>query len=179
MPGKFHKLPTSFPNLFTPAIAAHCPAVGEPLDAPERGEHPSREKRPGAMVSRMKQHDFVVVANRLPVNAHTDEDGSTTFERAPGGLVTALAPMMSSEGGAGVGGEGTPDEELAPFSDDGLDVVPVLLAAEEVQTHCEGFSNAALWPLYHDVLVDPEYHREWWPPYREVNERFAEAAARA
>lgn len=131
------------------------------------------------MVSGMKQHDFVVVANRLPVNAHTDEDGSTTFERAPGGLVTALAPMMSSEGGAWVGWAGTPDEEFAPFSDDGIDMVPVRLSAEEVETYYEGFSNTTLWPLYHDVIVDPEYHREWWTTYREVNERFANAAADA
>ena len=87
--------------------------------------------------------------------------------------------MMSSEGGAWVGWAGTPDEEFAPFSDDGIDMVPVSLGAEEVETYYEGFSNTTLWPLYHDVIVDPEYHREWWTTYREVNERFAEAAARA
>ena len=43
----------------------------------------------------------------------------------------------------------------------------------------EGFSNATLWPLYHDVIVKPIYHREWWDSYVEVNRRFAEATSRA
>lgn len=132
---------------------------------PDYGEH-------------MKQHDFVVVANRLPVNAVTLEDGSVGFERAPGGLVTALAPMMTDQG-AWVGWAGTPDEEFAPFTDEGIFMVPVALDAEEVETYYEGFSNTTLWPLYHDVIVDPAYHREWWTSYREVNQRFAEAAAAA
>ncbi|HLS00589.1 MAG TPA: trehalose-6-phosphate synthase, partial [Beutenbergiaceae bacterium] len=125
----------------------------------------------------MKQHEFVVVANRLPVNAHKDEDGSTTFERAPGGLVSALAPMMSTEGGAWVGWAGAPDEEFAPFNDEGIDMIPVSLTQTEVETYYEGFSNTTLWPLYHDVIVAPEYHREWWTTYRAVNERFAHATS--
>lgn len=124
----------------------------------------------------MTKHSFVVVANRLPVNAQYSDEG-ITFERAPGGLVTALAPMMSAEGGAWVGWAGSPDADFAPFSDDGIDMVPVSLTHEEVETYYEGFSNATLWPLYHDVIVDPEYHREWWTTYREVNRRFAQAAA--
>ncbi len=40
------------------------------------------------------------------------------------------------------------------------------------------FSNATLWPLYHDVIVKPIYHREWWDKYVEVNRRFAEATAK-
>ena len=43
----------------------------------------------------------------------------------------------------------------------------------------EGFSNATLWPLYHDVIVKPIYHREWWDRYVDVNRRFAEATSRA
>ena len=38
-------------------------------------------------------------------------------------------------------------------------------------------SNSTLWPLYHDLVAKPEFHREWWEAYRRVNQRFAEAAA--
>jgi trehalose 6-phosphate synthase len=38
-------------------------------------------------------------------------------------------------------------------------------------------SNASLWPLYHDVVEKPEYHRAWWDTYVQVNKRFAERAA--
>src|SRR5690625_2017452 len=98
----------------------------------------------------MDPHDFVVIANRLPVNAHTAADGSTSFERAPGGLVTALAPMMTAGGGAWVGWAGAPDEDFAPFHNEGIDMVPVPLSSAEVEAYYEGFSNATLWPLYHD-----------------------------
>ena len=30
----------------------------------------------------------------------------------------------------------------------------------------EGFSNDTLWPLYHDVIAPPTYHREWWDVVR-------------
>ena len=41
-------------------------------------------------------YDFVVVANRLPVDVSLDDDGEPTWTRSPGGLVTALAPVMAS-----------------------------------------------------------------------------------
>lgn len=37
----------------------------------------------------------VVVANRLPVDQVTDPDGSTRWQRSPGGLVTALEDRKS------------------------------------------------------------------------------------
>jgi trehalose 6-phosphate synthase len=55
----------------------------------------------------------------------------------------------------------------------------VMLTAEDVELYYEGFSNATLWPLYHDVIAPPEFHREWWESYVAVNRRFAEAAADA
>lgn len=41
-----------------------------------------------------KLSEFVVVANRLPVDLETDEDGSKNWKRSPGGLVTALEPIL-------------------------------------------------------------------------------------
>jgi trehalose 6-phosphate synthase len=57
--------------------------------------------------------------------------------------------------------------------------VPVGLSAEEVAEFYEGFSNATLWPLYHDVIVKPIYDRAWWERYVDVNRRFAQATSRA
>jgi alpha,alpha-trehalose-phosphate synthase [UDP-forming] len=53
------------------------------------------------------------------------------------------------------------------------------LTAAEIAEYYEGFSNATLWPLYHDVITPPEYHREWHEAYRAVNCKFAAAAAEA
>jgi hypothetical protein len=35
-----------------------------------------------------------------------------------------------------------------------------------------GFSNATLWPLYHDAVRTPTFHRDWWYAYVSVNDRF-------
>lgn len=118
--------------------------------------------------------DFVVVSNRLPVDRSSDDEN---WRRSPGGLVTALEPMLQSTGGAWVGWPGQPDVELAPFAFDGMDLVPVALSAEDVELFYEGFSNDTIWPLYHDVISPPAYHREWWDAYVRVNERFARATA--
>ncbi|MBB6566762.1 trehalose-6-phosphate synthase [Kribbella sandramycini] len=122
---------------------------------------------------------FVVVANRLPVDRIEMPDGSTAWRRSPGGLVTALHPVMQAHDGAWIGWTGSADEKVDPFDNDGMHLVPVMLTAEDVELYYEGFSNATLWPLYHDVIVAPEFHREWWESYVAVNRRFAEAAAEA
>jgi trehalose 6-phosphate synthase len=123
------------------------------------------------------QNDFIVVSNRLPVDRVTDPDGSSHWRRSPGGLVTALEPVMRASDGAWVGWPGKPDLEVEPFTEDGIDLVPVPLSALEVQRYYEGFSNDTLWPLYHDVIAAPSYHREWWEAYQAVNQRFAAATA--
>jgi trehalose 6-phosphate synthase len=130
-----------------------------PIDAPHDGQ------------------DLVVVANRLPVDVTLDDQGEPTWTRSPGGLVTALAPVMAQTKGAWVGWGGSPGLELEPFDVDGTELVPVMLTETDVERYYEGFSNDTLWPLYHDVIAPPQFHRQWWDAYRRVNERFAQAAA--
>ncbi|MFN2496326.1 MAG: trehalose-6-phosphate synthase [Pseudonocardiaceae bacterium] len=121
---------------------------------------------------------FVVVANRLPVDLEQQPDGTQRWKSSPGGLVTALEPFLRSRRGAWVGWPGVPDAEVEPFADDGLTLHPVTLTSHEVAEYYEGFSNATLWPLYHDVVVPPVFHRGWWDAYVEINERFVAATAK-
>jgi trehalose 6-phosphate synthase len=119
----------------------------------------------------------VVVANRLPVDQVTDPDGTTRWQRSPGGLVTALEPFVAGRGGAWVGWSGSAGDAPEPFESGGMSLVPVPLSEEEVDRYYEGMSNASLWPLYHDVVEKPEYHRTWWDTYVQVNKRFVERTA--
>lgn len=121
--------------------------------------------------------EFVVVANRLPVDVTVGADGQTSWQRSPGGLVSALEPVMQSANGAWVGWSGAADADAEPFDADGMRLVPVPLSAQDVADYYEGFANDTLWPLSHDVISPPEYHRHWWEAYRRVNRRFAEYAA--
>ena len=121
--------------------------------------------------------DLVVVANRLPVDHVADGEGPEAWRRSPGGLVTALEPVMRRADGAWVGWPGVPDTEFEPFEFDGTTLVPVSLSSQEVELYYEGFSNDTIWPLYHDVIAAPRYRRVWWDAYVRVNRRFAIAAA--
>ncbi|GAA3994176.1 trehalose-6-phosphate synthase [Allokutzneria multivorans] len=129
--------------------------------------------------SPVSKADFIVVANRLPVDLERLEDGTERWKRSPGGLVSALEPFLRSRSGAWVGWPGVPDVEVEPFEDTGVHLHPVPLSAKEVADYYEGFSNGTLWPLYHDVVAPPVYHRHWWEAYVRVNRRFADATAEA
>lgn len=118
-----------------------------------------------------------MVSNRLPVDRVRNADGKDDWRRSPGGLVTALGPVMAKSDGAWVGWHGAPGEKLDAFGHENMKLIPVELSAEEVELYYEGFANATLWPLYHDVIAPPEFHRTWWEAYRTVNKRFADAVA--
>jgi trehalose 6-phosphate synthase len=121
--------------------------------------------------------DLVIVANRLPVDRVENPDGTLGWRPSPGGLVSALEPVMRANDGTWIGWPGDTDTGCEPFEAEGLDLVPMTMSREEVEEFYEGFSNATLWPLYHDVVAKPEFHREWWDRYVAVNRRFAERAA--
>jgi trehalose 6-phosphate synthase len=119
---------------------------------------------------------FVIVANRLPVRWE-EGDGGGRWATSPGGLVSAVAPFVADSGRAAwvgwIGEEGVQE----PFNIGELLLAPVPITAQEKELHYDGMSNGTLWPLYHDKLAIPEYHRHWYDGYRRVNRSFAEAAA--
>ncbi|MFT4246206.1 MAG: trehalose-6-phosphate synthase [Micrococcaceae bacterium] len=128
--------------------------------------------------AKAEKFDFIVIANRLPVDKVHTEDNTIEWKRSPGGLVTALMPVMQQNKGAWIGWDGDADEKLKPFDQEDMYLVPVPLTSEEVELYYEGFSNGTLWPLYHDVIVPPEFHRTWYDAYKEVNQRFADEAVK-
>lgn len=123
---------------------------------------PSRDRR------------VVVIANRLPIAY----DGETQeWKTSPGGLVSALTPILQETRGSWVGWSGISDQEFDPFTHSDINQVPVTLTQEEYEDFYVGFCNGTLWPLYHDSVRAPQFHRHWWRPYEAVNRRFAEMAA--
>jgi trehalose 6-phosphate synthase len=120
---------------------------------------------------------FVVVANRLPVDEVTTDDGERQWRPSPGGLVTALHPVLTQQQGTWIGWSGGTGEAPEPFDLEGIRIHPVPLSDEELERYYEGQSNATIWPLYHDAVETPVYKRRWREAYRVVNQRFARAAA--
>ncbi len=121
---------------------------------------------------------FVVVANRLPVDRVDGPEGPS-WRTSPGGLVTALEPVLRKQDGIWIGWGGGELDDYDHFEADGLTLMPVHISASEVEYYYDGMSNGTLWPLYHDLVAKPAFRREWWDAYVKVNQRFAQAAAAA
>ncbi len=125
---------------------------------------------------------LVVVANRLPVE-YTPDSPEGGWSRSPGGLVSALEPALRGRDAIWIGWNGhlgSSDEPVPELPDDidGLGIVGVPLTAEQVELYYEGFSNGALWPLYHDAVATPAYHRPGFEAYHSVNQDFADMVAK-
>ena len=116
----------------------------------------------------------VAIANRLPVRR-----GDDGWELSPGGLVTALRPVMATYSGAWVGWDGGTKGIPAELPDFSVRLVPVSLTSAEVRQYYHGFANATLWPLLHDAIERPRFERAWWRSYQDVNAIFATAAEAA
>jgi trehalose 6-phosphate synthase len=111
----------------------------------------------------------IAVANRLPV-----QRGDDGWELSPGGLVTALRPVMATHPGAWVGWDGGTKGMPETLPDSGVQLLPIALSAAQARDYYRGFANATLWPLLHDAIEKPRFERSWWRAYQEVNRIFAE-----
>jgi trehalose 6-phosphate synthase len=121
---------------------------------------------------------LVVVSNRLPVRLEEGDDGPR-WRTSPGGLVSALTPVLRGRDGVWVGWTGQPDRVRHPSTHEGIALHAVPITADELDDFYVGFANRTLWPLYHDAIRSPSFERRWWHAYVVVNHRYAEAAAAA
>ncbi len=144
----------------------------------EAPPNPPRARAAAASPRDARRADLIVVANRLPVH-HTSNHGSKGWRPSPGGLVSALTSVLQSRNGLWIGWSGSTERREAPKVYEGIRLVAVEMGKEEYENFYLGFSNATLWPLYHDAIRAPTFHRVWWQTYVDVNRRFAEAAAEA
>jgi trehalose 6-phosphate synthase len=116
----------------------------------------------------------VTIANRLPVRR-----GDDGWELSPGGLVTALRPVMAAHVGAWVGWDGGTRGIPSTLPDLSVRLLPVGLSAAQIRQYYHGFANATLWPLLHDAIEKSRFERAWWHSYQNVNGIFADAALTA
>jgi trehalose 6-phosphate synthase len=125
----------------------------------------------------MARRPLVVVANRLPVDETVLPDGTVEWSRSPGGLVSALHPVLRERRGTWIGWSGGIDSTPYVPDTDGIRMRSVPLSDSDYEQYYEGYANSTLWPLYHDAVETPAFHRRWWEAYQRVNRRFAQVAA--
>jgi len=119
---------------------------------------------------------IVVIANRLPVSNQSKKKGAKNriWETSPGGLVSALIPVLQNHRGSWVGWTGTTGGAPAPFRHSGIQIHPIGMTRSELDSFYYGFCNTTIWPLFHDAVRPPIFNRNWWWSYKDVNRKFAE-----
>lgn len=125
---------------------------------------------------------LLIVSNRLPVSFEADGD-HLKMKPGSGGLISALEPLLRSQGGVWVGNAGSEDpirvEECLRESarEHAYEYQPVFLSKEEQDNFYEGFSNEVIWPLFHDLQSRCNFEPKFWDFFLRVNRKFAEATA--
>jgi len=119
---------------------------------------------------------LIIIANRLPVRRKKRPEGST-WEISPGGLVSALTPLIKKNKGLWVGWPGTSGQKIEPFTHGGIKQIPVEITTAELDRYYSGFCNGTIWPLYHDSIRIPMFKQKHWESYFDINRRFARRTA--
>ncbi len=120
-----------------------------------------------------------MASNRLPFT-YQRAAGKLDRRPSPGGLVSALEPALTKQGGVWIGWPGIELRKGERLADDDLDygLAPVRLTENDVQRYYHGFSNRTLWPLFHSLPDVTQFERRDWQVYADVNHRFADAVAK-
>jgi len=117
---------------------------------------------------------LVVASNRVT------DPGS---EKAAGGLAVALKDALNDRRGIWFGWNGDIAADSAPASGlslerrGGITLATTALSRTEYESYYLGYSNRALWPVFHYRLDLAEFDSQDLNVYREVNRRFARALA--
>src|SRR5580704_10823197 len=134
--------------------------------------------------SKLGDSGLIILSNREPYS-HTRKGESLEVVVPPSGLVTALEPILCACDGRWVAhGSGDADRETVdanahlrvPPDDPKYTLRRVWLTKEEEEGYYFGFSNEGLWPLCHIAHTRPIFRTSDWEAYREVNQKFADAA---
>jgi len=133
--------------------------------------------------TKLRGYKLIITSNREPY-LHVFEKGKIVCRKGPGGVITALDPVMKTCGGLWVScGAGEADRKVVdkhnkvkvPPEDPKYTLKTVWLTKEENNGYYYGFANKALWPLCHNAFIRPAFAESDWKYYCQVNKKFADA----
>ena len=116
---------------------------------------------------------IVLVSNRV---------ADITKASQAGGVVVAIADILRTRNGLWLGwngkiGEKSEEGRTTPdiLQVGGASVATLPLSNREYKDYYLGYSNAVLWPVFHDRLDLAQFEAGYYQRYLEVNRRFAQA----
>lgn len=122
----------------------------------------------------------IIVSNRLPLNVCVKE-GEVKVSPSVGGLATGMKSIHQNSDSLWIGWAGVPSDEIEDSLQEEIKnlayfekCIAVPLSQQEVDEYYFGFSNRALWPLFHYFMEYVEYEESHWNTYKSVNQKFAD-----
>lgn len=128
----------------------------------------------------MSQAKTIIVSNRLPLQI-TKVDNSFEVVPSVGGLATGMKSVHAEGNGIWIGWSGIPENELKGSLKKEIEAkikaekcIPVHLTEEDINQYYLGFSNKALWPLFHYFMEYTAFEMDEWEAYVRANQKFAD-----
>lgn len=132
---------------------------------------------------------IIIASNRGPVTFHTDENGDLKFQRASGGLVTALTGMARQIDATWISCGSTAEDKLwsngsIPLAEEESQINIRFLAPTEeayfgfynvISNPLLWFLQHSMWDLPHAPVINKETWSAWNTGYTVINQIFAEA----
>lgn len=133
---------------------------------------------------KMSDYHLIVVSNRQPFS-HVMKMGKLIAQREPGGLVTALHPVMQAAQQGTWIATGTSEIDrksvnaqskvMIPPENPSYELKRIFLSKDEHDKYYYGYCNEGLWPLCHIAYNRPNFLTSDWKAYENVNRKFANA----
>lgn len=143
----------------------------------------TRETLQKTVRERLSDYRLIVASNRQPYH-HLIKSGKIICQREPGGLVTALNPVLQACGGSWIAVGGADVDRRVAGADGRIKLPPenpsytlkrLFLTKDEQDGYYYGYSNEGLWPLSHVAYTRPSFSEADWRMYQQVNRKFADA----
>ena len=124
-----------------------------------------------------QQADFVVVANRLPVDLERGPDGEETGSAARAAWSPRWSRCCAAATARGSAGRGSPTPTRSRSRTTACSCTRCRCPPRTSRTTTRASPTTPSGRSTTTWSAPPSYHRHWWQAYVTVNERFAEAAA--
>ncbi|MDP6667819.1 MAG: trehalose-6-phosphate synthase, partial [Dehalococcoidia bacterium] len=117
---------------------------------------------------------LILVSNRLPVTIQGDSSDQP-ISSSSGGLVSGLAPLHRQGDSLWIGYAGAQPHDGTRTLLKEQRLEPVDIPISEYDGYYDGFSNSAIWPLFHYLPEYCDFDSASFTAYRRVNARFVES----
>lgn len=178
----FRPILKEFSQIQQNLLQARLAASEEAKASLEKLDSPWTAERLKQFTKDLFKNRTIIAVSSLEPYVHNKIGNTIDYHVPASGLITAIEPVMQACGGVWVArGSGNADK-LVVDENDTIQVPPeepkytlkrIWLTEKEIQGFSYGFSDQAMYPLFHMAHTRPVFRSEDWEEYKSVNKKFA------